>query len=89
MEQHELEDNPNIARYIGFAYFLMLNITEDGLKNIGKFKKTVDDYISKSLVSEGNSSEGSSVISKSTLPVNNPKLSGMFKLPQSIRRVNP
>lgn len=93
MSQHELDDNPNIARYVGFAYFLMLNITEDGLKNIGKFKKTVDDYISKSLVSEGNSSEGSSegssVISKSTLPVNNPKLSEMFKLPPSIRRISP
>jgi hypothetical protein len=88
MEQHELEDNPNIARYIGFAYFLMLNITEDGLKNIGKFKKTVDDYISKSLPDSGSVSAGASN-SNSTLPINNPKIAGMFKLPPSIRRINP
>ncbi len=92
MEQHELENNPNIARYIGFAYFLMLNITEDGLKNIGKFKKTVDDYISKAL--PGDSASGgtdslSASNSNSTLPINNPKIAGMFKLPPSIRRINP
>lgn len=94
MEQHELEDNPNITRYIGFAYFLMLNITEDSLKNIVKFKKTVDDYISKALPNESISNNGetattSSTNTSSTLPINNPKIAGMFKLPPSIRRINP
>ena len=90
MEQHELEDNPNIARYIGFAYFLMLNITEDSLKNIGKFKKTVDEYISKALPTTDSVGDGASVdTANSTLPINNPKIAGMFKLPPSIRRTNP
>ena len=84
MKQHDLEDNPNIARYISFAYFLMLNITEDGLKNIGKFKKTVDEYITKNLLPAANS-DSDTVTNSDKLA----GLPGLFKLPQSIRRINP
>jgi len=88
MKQHDLEENPNIARYISFAYFLMLNITEDGLKNIGKFKKAVDEYINKNLV-DTNCKEGKPDIGLGVSYANNPKLAGLFELPQSVRRVNP
>lgn len=81
MKQHDLEDNPNISRYISFAYFLMLNITEDGLKNIGKFKKTVDEYINNNLQDDS----GPNIAN--TQSAN--KLAGLFKLPQSIRRIDP
>ena len=90
MSQHDLEDNPNISRYISFAYFLMLNITEDGLKNIGKFKKKVDEYINNNLMNTLPS--GKSETPDAGLGVsyaNNPKLAGLFKLPQSVRRINP
>jgi hypothetical protein len=87
MSQHDLEDNPNISRYISFAYFLMLNITEDGLKNIGKFKKKVDEYINNNLMNTAPS--GSYDAGLSVSYANNPKLAGLFKLPQSVRRINP
>lgn len=90
MSQHDLEDNPNISRYISFAYFLMLNITEDGLKNIGKFKKKVDEYINNNLLNTLPSCKSDTLdTGLSVSYANNPKLAGLFKLPQSVRRINP
>jgi len=92
MKQHDLEDNPNISRYISFTYFLMLNITEDGLKNIGKFKKTVDEYITQNLqddiVGQNMTINNNNIASCANTQPNN-KLTGLFKLPQSIRRIDP
>lgn len=90
MSQHDLEDNPNISRYISFAYFLMLNITEDGHKNIGKFKKAVDEYINNNLLNITHSDKSATPdTGLSVSYANNPKLAGLFKLPQSVRRINP